>query len=81
MHSLIEKRRRILRAVVEATVLALFVALGLPSARAEVPKELRIGFQKSSVNLTLLKQREAKQLRVKDVFWQPSVQHKRQIKK
>lgn len=64
MHS---TRRHFLRTALETAVLALLVALGLPNAQAEALKDLRIGFQKSSVNLTLLKQRKGLEQRLPNV--------------
>lgn len=66
-------RRALLHCILGFVVLTLLGLAGLPRANAAasttngLPKELRIGFQKSPVNLP-------KPIRVKDVFWQPSVQ-------
>ncbi|GGC97512.1 sulfonate ABC transporter substrate-binding protein [Undibacterium terreum] len=74
MKTLSPLRRSLLLAV--ALALTPYLAWAASSASAapaisDAPKELRIGFQKSSVNLTLLKQRQAleKQLKGTKVTW------------
>ncbi len=65
---LLPLRRTLLLAA--AVTLLPQLSLAAPAA-SDAPKELRIGFQKSSVNLTLLKQRQAleKQLKGVKVSW------------
>ncbi|TFW09351.1 sulfonate ABC transporter substrate-binding protein [Oxalobacteraceae bacterium OM1] len=60
--------RQYRRLAFEAVALLLLVGFGLAQPRAaDLPKELHIGFQKSSVNLTLLKQRKALEQRLPNV--------------
>jgi len=61
-----QPRRTLVRAVLGATAAAAAICLtGLTPAHAAEPvKELRIGFQKSSVNLTLLKHRKGLEQRL-----------------
>ncbi|HEV7620059.1 MAG TPA: sulfonate ABC transporter substrate-binding protein [Burkholderiaceae bacterium] len=68
MTTLFQRRRLFSVATLGAVaVVMLLGAMPRADAAGEAPKELRIGFQKSSVNLTLLKQRKALEQRLKDV--------------
>lgn len=60
------KHRRLLLETILAGASFLLLALGVPQSASaeEQPTSLRIGFQKSSVNLTLLKQRGALEQRL-----------------
>ena len=59
------------RALLLTVAIGLLPVYAIPAyaalAAGEAPKELRIGFQKSSVNLTLLKQRQALEQQLKGV--------------
>src|SRR6478672_6072073 len=61
-----DKKRRTLQRALGLTTLMLAQAYGTarPANASEPAKELRIGFQKSSVNLTLLKHRKALETRL-----------------
>jgi sulfonate transport system substrate-binding protein len=64
----VKNRRGFLRNVLEVALLTVLIVAGLPQSHAaEAPKELRAGFQKSSVNLTLLKQRKGLEQRLPNV--------------
>ncbi len=61
-------RRALAVAAAGIVVTACLILAARPSFAAdELPKQLRIGFQKSSVNLTLLKQRKALEQRLPGV--------------
>jgi sulfonate transport system substrate-binding protein len=60
-----DTRRSLLRTFARVAAACALAAVSLlPAHAAELPKELRIGFQKSSVNLTLLKHRRALEQRL-----------------
>ncbi|WP_420476489.1 sulfonate ABC transporter substrate-binding protein [Noviherbaspirillum sp. ST9] len=62
------KTRRLFINIAVSTAAAVCLSLwGMTHAEAAPPKELRVGFQKSSVNLTLLKQRKGLEQRLPGV--------------
>lgn len=65
-HALLHLRRKTLLLLSAVTLLLPALATAAIGVN-EAPKEIRIGFQKSSVNLTLLKQRQALEQQLKGV--------------
>jgi len=69
--NILSHTRHTRRALLLSAAIGLLPAYAIPAyaalAAGEAPKELRIGFQKSSVNLTLLKQRQALEQQLKGV--------------